>query len=369
MRISLFLIFVCFLNFAYGRSVEHTVQRGETIESIASRYGVNPEVLLESNSLDRIYVGCTLAVDLPDNPVVSQDLALSMLSLEEETLAREAEMYFENGSYGKAVKSYNKLLKKYPRAAYYYNRGLAHYNNNKFRQASNDLSKALSMGDATEDMQENGPEILEDARKRHAAWSEEQGQLWAGAILGVAAAGLGTWAAIESSKTQKLASTPTTYSSYASSSGYSSTPVADAVENMDMSQVMNQLLVKTEMDVRNEELNFKNNYRMDCMRMGYTPSEDEVNKAYYSYLSAKYGQNTGSSSSSKSDAGNTKNVNDKITTSNLCMTCEGDGKCIGCHGSGYRTDNMFGTGVDYSKTCGVCNGKKICTPCKGTGRI
>ena len=52
----------------------------------------------------------------------------------------------------------------------------------------------------------------------------------------------------------------------------------------------------------------------------------------------------------------------------MCGTCKGDGKCISCHGSGYRTDNLFGTGVDTSKRCGVCGGNGRCNSCGGSGR-
>lgn len=52
----------------------------------------------------------------------------------------------------------------------------------------------------------------------------------------------------------------------------------------------------------------------------------------------------------------------------ICRTCKGDGKCIGCHGSGYRTDNSFGTGVDYGHECGVCGGDGKCNICGGEGK-
>jgi len=51
----------------------------------------------------------------------------------------------------------------------------------------------------------------------------------------------------------------------------------------------------------------------------------------------------------------------------VCSSCKGDGKCIGCHGSGYRTDNMFGNGTDYGHKCGVCGGNGTCSVCKGAG--
>lgn len=53
---------------------------------------------------------------------------------------------------------------------------------------------------------------------------------------------------------------------------------------------------------------------------------------------------------------------------NLCLTCGGLGKCDTCHGSGKRTDNMFGTGTDYSHNCALCGGDGLCSRCHGVGR-
>lgn len=56
------------------------------------------------------------------------------------------------------------------------------------------------------------------------------------------------------------------------------------------------------------------------------------------------------------------------TGTNLCLSCGGLGKCDTCHGTGKRTDNMFGTGTDYSHHCGVCGGDGLCPRCHGVGR-
>lgn len=56
-----------------------------------------------------------------------------------------------------------------------------------------------------------------------------------------------------------------------------------------------------------------------------------------------------------------------VKSRKVCLTCKGDGKCIGCHGTKIRTDNYFGTGSDPTHECGVCGGKGTCGVCGGTG--
>ena len=67
---------------------------------------------------------------------------------------------------------------------------------------------------------------------------------------------------------------------------------------------------------------------------------------------------------------NYNNVNSKTqqsTSRPICRTCHGGGKCNSCGGSGNRTDNYLGTGVNKSKRCGVCGGNGNCSVCNGTG--
>lgn len=75
--------------------------------------------------------------------------------------------------------------------------------------------------------------------------------------------------------------------------------------------------------------------------------------------------NNSSDSYSNEDSG--YSVPHSTSSKKICRTCKGDGKCMGCHGTGYRTDNHFGTGVDYSNKCGVCGGNGICNICGGSG--
>lgn len=74
------------------------------------------------------------------------------------------------------------------------------------------------------------------------------------------------------------------------------------------------------------------------------------------------------SSSYDSSSSYSSHESSSSRSTNLCLTCGGLGKCDTCHGSGKRTDNMFGTGTDYSHHCGVCGGDGLCPRCHGVGR-
>lgn len=76
-------------------------------------------------------------------------------------------------------------------------------------------------------------------------------------------------------------------------------------------------------------------------------------------------------SENEADYINEDNNNNASSTnsSDLCLSCYGDKKCSQCHGTGKRTDNLFGTGQDPTHDCGICGGDGICPKCNGAGRI
>ncbi|MDE6022726.1 MAG: LysM peptidoglycan-binding domain-containing protein [Muribaculaceae bacterium] len=190
--------------------IVHTVSRGETIESIAEKYRITTEKLLEVNvdASSLFYIGQKLQIPIEqkddDNLLEFSQAKIqyNMISTAEQGLADDAKRHFENKEWGKAVKTYSKLIKSYPKSLYYYNRGLSHFNNNKNRQAANDFKKALSMEDCTPNMLKNGPALLAEAQKRHKEWKDRQLNMIGSAILSVAAVGLSTWAAVESTKAE-----------------------------------------------------------------------------------------------------------------------------------------------------------------------
>lgn len=52
-----------------------------------------------------------------------------------------------------------------------------------------------------------------------------------------------------------------------------------------------------------------------------------------------------------------------------CTSCQNTKKCTQCRGTGFLTDNSFGTEQDPTKKCGICGGSGVCSKCGGAGRI
>lgn len=338
-----FLLLAFAIAGSYARKVEHVVQRGETIEGIASKYGLTPQSVLTGNNVDRVYVGLKLDIEIPDTPkqnMHSNNMAQQFISPEEASLAKEAKYAFENKDYDKAVKQYNKLVKKFPSSAYYFNRGLAQFKRGKNRQASEDFRRALDYEDCSSYVQEHAPELIEVADARHAQWQQEQGQMWGSLILGTLAAGAQTWANIEAAKTYSevapVYNTTPIYSSYVSTSA---TPVADAMENGSyfqnaFSDLMNLSIQQSQMQMQQEQQAVYNQYLSVCNMTGTEPTQQGWNDYYTQYCVAmtnqRYGSsdddNGGSGSSLRSSRNSNSGGNTTVTSMNKCVYCNGTGR-------------------------------------------
>lgn len=348
-----------------GRIATHMVDRGESWEFIAARYRTTPEMLRKLNpGFDICYAG--LEINVPDYPHTTDSRGnhnntSSFRDLEQESLYRQAEAEFKRKEYGKAAKLYGKIIKKEPSATAYYNRGLCQYNRRKWRQAADDLSAAKYHSEATEEMKEKCTELIKVARHNHEVWAQNRNNIIGAAILGTLAVGATTYAAVEMSKSDSKSRTrskpatayPATYS------GVSSRAAATHTANTDMNSVMNALMEKTFRDSALEEQQFKANYRMSCP----WATEEDVNNAYFNYLSVKYGSASGTQSS---DDGKTHKERKRrilnTTVGDKCTSCHGTGKCSACGG----TKVASRLGVTYY--CETCSDKGICTVCHGTGK-
>ena len=85
------------------------------------------------------------------------------------------------------------------------------------------------------------------------------------------------------------------------------------------------------------------------------------------WQSGSYVPVTTSGSVPVTTGGSTTGSSTPSTSSRVCVTCHGGGKCNGCNGTGKRTDNQYGTGRSSTISCGVCGGNGICIVCKGSG--
>lgn len=374
---------------AGGSLVTHTVDRGETLESIAKAYDVPVDFLKMLNpEAKECYAGTTLNIPrLPksnqetdrkvtDNTNEAQQSVRSQLALKYDKAAGK----FKEKDYGKAVKIYNEIIKEDPSAAAYFNRGLAQFNRGKWRQAAQDFNEARWKKDATQEMKTKCGELAGVAQKNYEAWVKKRNNIIAGVIGGVLVAGATTYAAVEMSKSNRNSNSLYTPSYGRSSAGVSRSvgtgPVANqimaktmrdvSVQNMNYNGTFNSLMNQTMQQVQMEKQTFINNFKAG----NPYASDFDAEQAYTNYLSAKYGGYSGGSYDSGDSGSNLttldeykKRKQDTLNTvaGEYCLSCHGSKKCSACGGS--KLVNRMG--VEYK--CTLCNDAGDCPVCHGTG--
>lgn len=292
----LFVIFVFPTNaFAQSDTITHIIERGESIEYLAQKYGVAETDIRSCNGsdFDLFYTGMEIRIPMPKRSQMAATSPISSYGSYYASKCGQADDLLNGGDNKKAIKLYTELIKSYsssqPCTEAYYGRALAYYNRGKWKNAIRDFETVIDDTGLSESARSQCKDLLAKARENREAQIEERGQMWAG-LIGAAAM---TTAAVISAKQQAKAAN-VNGGTYGNRGTFSSVDV--------------------------------------------------------------------SSTNSESIGSSNRNSSGKV-----CRSCKGDGKCIGCHGSGYRTDNQFGTGVDYSHKCGVCGGNGICSVCNGIG--
>ena len=233
------------LAFSLGAMADivHIVDIGETKESIAKKYGISEQDLIEANLdlNDFIYVGMELNIPTSAASISTQtsqsfvtaqkqdkeSLDINMFSSGNEDMIKlknyvgEAETAYNKGKYGKAAKLYTKAIKLAPSSTLYYRRGLAFYNNSNYIKAISDFNTLLS-GYASADQKQHARELIVEARELQRQ-KEIRQQQTAQTILGVALGVMNTATNIIVSSKQPSAGS----SSYGSYSDYSSSSDSD----------------------------------------------------------------------------------------------------------------------------------------------
>lgn len=307
-RLFTILIF-CFIS-AYSfaqTTIEHMVNRGESLSYIAQKYGVTEQAIKQMNKdvdFDMLYVGLQLRIPKVERkPVVSGNTATPVASASApmstsnsyiDGLIADANTHHLNGQYKKAIKLYSEALTMSSRPEIYYLRGKSYYIYGKYKKAIKDLEIANKSRDLPMTYRSSCSQMLADAKQKREEQLERREQIWSG-IIGAAA--LTTVAVLEAKA-----------SNNANNSTYSGASVSSDVESTTSSYD------------------------------SYTPS---------------------------SSGGGSSNT----ASTRQCPSCQNTRHCSQCRGTGYRTDNSFGTGQDPTKKCGICGGDGVCSRCNGTGRI
>lgn len=294
----------------------HTVQRGETIELIAQKYGVSVDQIKQINpNMDIFFTGLKIQVpaviesasthnnqssnscnertkaDNTNSFHSGTDNVLHHIpSIDNNDMLYRAAVLESEGKNNKALKIYKKVAKTNDDAEVWFRYGRCCYNAGKWKEAIKALESVPYKTSVTQEINKSAQKILAYARTERENQLKRRSQFWA-----------------------SVGETFLTVSAMAATT-YAET-------------------------------------KYDSKSSNYNNSSSGT----YNY------------SSVDTDHSEYKNSSQRNSTGKICRTCKGDGKCISCHGEGVRTDNYFGTGKDYSKKCGVCGGKGTCGVCNGTG--
>lgn len=374
---------------AGGSLITHTVDRGQSLESIAKAYDVPIDFLkLLNPEAKECYGGTTLNIpQLPkSNPEANRKTADNNDEAQQSVRGQLATKYdmaarrFRAGEYGKAVKIYNSIIKDDASAAAYFNRGLAQFNRGKWRQAAEDFDAARLNREATSEMKSKCTELAGVARKNHEAWVKKRNNIIAGVIGGVLVAGATTYAAVEMSKSNRNSNSLYTPYYGGSTGGVSRSvgtgPVANQImaktirdvsaQNMSYNATFNSLMNQTMQQVQMEKQSFISNFKAS----NPYASDFDAEQAYTNYLSAKYGGNTGGAYESGDNGSGLTTLDEykkrkqgtlNTTTGGLCLSCHGGKTCSACGG----TKVVHKGGMTYK--CTLCNDAGDCPVCHGTG--
>lgn len=355
--------------------VNHIVQRGETLELLATKFGVSEQDIRNQNKdfdLDILYVGLSLQIPIPKVEDSQEEINRLVASRSAtSSILNEANLLFDNGRYRKAAKLYTAAIKENATSDIYYLRGRCYLYQGKYKSAIKDLEMANGGSDLSPSFRNSCESLLTDAISKREMQLEARSELL-GSLFAVAAVTAAT--VVTAKATESSGYTSTT------SSPHSTNNIGNLPLELQPDIAAKRAVAEINYMMKVEEENFKSNYRATFKQnWGREPSESEVMEAYTNYLRAKNeayaasnfssfsptSTTSTSSSSSTSTSANTGKTCLKLSASDDAH-CNGMKVCSKCNGNKAYWDNTFGT-RHYVDPCVVCNGTGKCPSCGGTG--
>ena len=377
-------------GFCYAQDlIEHVVQRGETLEFLARKYGVSIEEIKDQNEdydLDELYVGLLLQIPKPELDGSSESIDQLIASTSSiNSLLDEANDLYTKGSYRKAAKLYSTVIKENPNSDLYFLRGRCFLRQGRYKSAVRDLEKAYYGNDLSLSLRSSCEDLLDDAHDKREAQLEARSEAWGKVFAAAALTTVAVVGAAAAANSQSNYNSSSTYpSTYPSTSG---TITSDAEFNArvqaDLNQIAQYSVAQTQMQFEAEKNNFLAQYRASFKAgNGREPTEQEEMDAYYNYMQGLYGNSNDSNSSSASSSSTvdsststaSTNTSSASRSGKKCLKwyatdhvhCNGTGICSRCNGKKAYWDYSFGLET-YVDPCGTCHGTGKCPSCNGTG--
>ena len=401
------LVLLCSLSAAINMMAQttvHNVRPGDTFESVAARYGVAVEALIQANPYtQKCYVGAqlmipsveksvpaknndkqtsgaTISLEKKVQPVASNTVAKkpvtpTAVKNEDQPLDPYQLMYdgvalMKKGKYSKAKKLFSKALKikNLPEAHYY--RGLCNYRNYKWKPAYKDFAIAKRSSSLDKKMKADAEDLYkytyakykEKVETRREAWAKV-GKAVGTTLLAIGAVAVETMAA-STGYGYGYGSGYGTASSFYSPAAGTGSVMPSGVSSMSTAQFnsyldtqLTDLFYITAMQVEQKN---RNEY-MQATNGGQLMSYDQwMNMKTQSAVSTSYDTSTSSSGTTLDELEESRRDVLNRTAGEVCQHCKGTGKCPACNG----TKVASGFGNTYK--CTVCNENGDCPVCHGT---
>lgn len=374
----------------------HSVQRGETFELIAARYGLTVSELQQSNPDEPVcYTGLKLFI--PEGK--TQRVLVGPMTSYETSLIEQASNLYKQGKYKKAASFYSDVLKTSSSAVVYFGRGMCYYKRGKYKDAIKDLSLAMNAGDCTDEIMEQCEDILSSARSLRQQQKERRNEAWAKigfAAASVAAVAATAYAVSEQNKAQQAymnqynvrggagsSSLSRADAIIAQSNAYNAQMRAQGTAQLDMmtqnmmihAEQAKQRLIQSEKELLEWSVEFeKTNGRYPTLY-----EKDQWYAAHYPDLMESRIMARGKMNSELQDDDDNKKEDIRIETDysekfktryssgKECVFCLGSGNCKTCGGRGYYyssynlSEKVLCPNCDYNHNgvCSHCHGTKV----------
>lgn len=367
-------------------STTHVVQRGESMETVARKYGIGLEQLRSANPgvSGQPYVGKRLVVPVvqasessaPSNPVTSDTSNGSYDHSYFMRRVQDAARYEEEGKYKSALRIYEDLQKNYDSAALHFLIGRCHYQRGKWKDAISELNIAVTRSDVSTSLRQDAQTLLNSAETNREEQLQRRGQLWAGIALATVA----TAGAIVTSKTSgKPATVPSYSSSGTGNLDYLLDPrfaIMQAQQQMAQQQMVQEQILKVSVDQAQLQYNQEMAMKEESWRCGYETAKqfrpnltwDEWKMECMAAEAAAYNESYGSGSTAPTSTVATSSFSSSssVTSSSSgrpCHLCRGIKKCWTCNGKRSYLSEMTGKYI----TCPNCT-DGWCSHCHGSGK-